>query len=42
MKFTIRSYAKIKLNAKTKTLDYLSKKATMRQKLHKTILFYHV
>lgn len=44
IKFIIGYYAKIRLNAfaKTKTLEYLGTKATMRQKLHKTILFHHV
>lgn len=44
IKFIIGSYAKIRLNAfaKTKTLEYLGRKAAMRQKLHKTILFYHI
>lgn len=44
IKFMIDSFCKVRLNAyaKTTTLQYLGRKATLRQKLHKTILFYHV
>lgn len=44
IKYMINLFCKIRLHAyaKTNTLQYLGKKATLRQKLHKTILFYHV
>lgn len=44
IKLIAESYCTKRLHtyAKTKTLEYLGKKATMRHKLHKTILFYHV
>lgn len=44
LKYIVDMYANIRIqtHAKKKTLEILGDKATIRQKLHKTILFYHV